>query len=270
MSDSTITQHTHTHMHTHAHTRTHTHAHVHRQHTLHLDLSPHLVFEMLFAVSHEVPGAQGTAATRKSSEGKFGVSHLNLPPGLLADLVERDLVHVCPNGVMFCKREVRGGVLPVMLDEILRTRIMVKQSMKEGDATEAMRRLMNARQLGLKLIANVTYGYTSATFSGRMPCVDIADSIVQSARETLTRAMRMVEANPRWNAKVVYGDTDSMFVLLRGATKDQAFTIGQEIVDAVTAANPPPVKLKFEKVYLPCILQTKKRFVAVRWAFVSP
>ena len=46
---------------------------------------------------------------------------------------------------------------------------------------------MDARQLGLKYIANVTYGYTAATFSGRMPAVEIADSIVQSGRETLEK-----------------------------------------------------------------------------------
>jgi hypothetical protein len=40
-------------------------------------------------------------------------------------------------------------------------------------------RSLNARQFGLKLIANVTYGYTSAGFSGRMPCAELADSIVQ-------------------------------------------------------------------------------------------
>ena len=89
-----------------------------------------------------------------------------------------------------------------MLDEILQTRIMVKQAMKATKHGEALQRLMNARQMGLKLIANVTYGYTSASFSGRMPCIDIADSIVQQARETLTRAMRMVVSHATWNAKV--------------------------------------------------------------------
>ena len=34
---------------------------------------------------------------------------------------------------------------------------------------------------------------------------------------------------------------------------------------AVTEANPKPVKLKFEKVYLPCLLQTKKRYVGFMW-----
>lgn len=39
-----------------------------------------------------------------------------------------------------------------------------------------------------------------------------------------------------------------MFVLLKGRSKEDAFRIGQEIVTKVTAANPKPVKLKFEKV----------------------
>lgn len=37
----------------------------------------------------------------------------------------------------------------------------------------------------------VTYGYTSATFSGRMPCVEIADAIVQTGRETLEKVERL-------------------------------------------------------------------------------
>lgn len=41
-----------------------------------------------------------------------------------------------------------------------------------------------------------------------------------------------------------------MFVLLKGATKEQAFKIGNEIAEAVTATNPKPIKLKFEKVLL--------------------
>ena len=52
---------------------------------------------------------------------------------------------------------------------------------------QALRRILDARQLGLKFIANVTYGNTSATYSGRMPAVEIADSIVQSGRETLEK-----------------------------------------------------------------------------------
>ena len=37
----------------------------------------------------------------------------------------------------------------------------------------ALQRILHSRQLGLKLIANVTYGYTAANFSGRMPCIEV-------------------------------------------------------------------------------------------------
>lgn len=50
-------------------------------------------------------------------------------------------------------------------------------------------------------------------------------------------------------------------MLVPGRTREDAFRIGTEIVDAVTQANPHPIKLKLEKIYQPSILQTKKRYV---------
>lgn len=127
--------------------------------------------------------------------------------------------------------------------------------MKEYEGDTTLRRVFDSRQLGLKLIANVTYGYTSANFSGRMPCVEIGDSVVSKGRETLERAIHLIESCPEWKARVVYGDTDSVFVLLPGRNRQEAFEIGDQIANAVTQSNPLPVKLKFEKVYHPCILQ---------------
>ena len=81
-----------------------------------------------------------------------------------------------------------------------------------------------------------------------MPAVEIADAIVQSGRETLEKAIAFIESHNRWGARVVYGDTDSLFIYLPGKTKEEAFRIGNDIADQVTARNPPPIKLKFEKV----------------------
>jgi DNA polymerase zeta len=69
---------------------------------------------------------------------------------------------------MYTKPESRSGILPVMLNEILDTRIMVKKVMKQVKGNKTLYRALNAKQLGLKMIANVTYGYTGAGFSGRM------------------------------------------------------------------------------------------------------
>ena len=198
---------------------------------------------------------------------KLGGTVLPRSSSLLGELNAADSLWVASNGCMFTKPAVRQGVLPRMLKEILATRVMVKASMKREEVGRhrGLHRLLNARQHGLKLISNVTYGYTAAGFSGRMPCAEIADSIVQTARDTLERAIQLVENHPRWKARVVYGDTDSLFVLLQGRSKEEAFQIGREIAHEVTQANPKPVKLQLEKVYLPCMLLSKKRYVGYKY-----
>ncbi|KAH7911200.1 hypothetical protein BJ138DRAFT_951686 [Hygrophoropsis aurantiaca] len=194
---------------------------------------------------------------------KIGVVDLQRQSGILKKL--EDHITIAPNGIMYVNAGVRKGLLGRMLTELLDTRVMVKQSLKGVKSNKALQRILDARQLGLKYIANVTYGYTGATFSGRMPAVEIADSIVQSGRETLEKAIDVIENTTRWGAKVVYGDTDSLFIYLQGKTKEQAFKIGYDISDSITALNPAPVKLKFEKVYLPCILMAKKRYVGFKY-----
>ncbi|XP_045493795.1 DNA polymerase zeta catalytic subunit [Colias croceus] len=194
-----------------------------------------------------------------NSPYEFGAWRLRIPKEKLEALAKNNLVHWSPVGVGFVKANVRRGVLPVLLRRILAARQAVKKGMKM-QTDEAVKKAMHSRQLGLKLIANVTYGYTAANFSGRMPCVEVGDSVVSKGRETLERAIKLVREG-KWNAKVIYGDTDSMFVLVPGGSRTEAFEIGQEIADAVTADNPSPVVLKLEKVYQPCILQTKKRYV---------
>ncbi|POW05385.1 hypothetical protein PSTT_09744, partial [Puccinia striiformis] len=204
---------------------------------------------------------------------KLGTSILDLPDGLLellrddiiGELIPPSTIRISPNGLMFVKHHVRKSLLSKMLSEFLDTRVMIKQSMKLTKDDKALTKMLNARQLGLKFIANVTYGYTSASFSGRMPCVEIADAIVQTGRETLEKSMEVIHSVQEWGAKVVYGDTDSLFVYLPGKTKEEAFRIGNEMADAITKRNPAPVKLKFEKVYLPCVLMAKKRYVGAKY-----
>ncbi|BGP59076.1 hypothetical protein NBRC10512_007351 [Rhodotorula toruloides] len=196
---------------------------------------------------------------------KFGTSEVNLPAGLLQ--LMKDDITISPNGMMFVKPRIRKSLLAKMLSELLDTRVMVKSSMKGVEGDKALTKLLNARQLALKFLANVTYGYTSATFSGRMPAVEIADAIVQTGRETLERALETIHSVKEWGAEVVYGDTDSLFIYLPGKTKDEAFRIGNEIADVVTSQNPRPIKLKFEKVYLPCVLLAKKRYVGFKYEY---
>ncbi|KAF1966944.1 DNA polymeras-like protein zeta catalytic subunit [Bimuria novae-zelandiae CBS 107.79] len=194
---------------------------------------------------------------------KLGFMDFDRQAGSLG--LAKDHINIAPNGIMYVRPEMRKSLLAKMLGEILETRVMVKSGMKVDKDDKTLQQLLNNRQLALKLLANVTYGYTSASFSGRMPCSEIADSIVQTGRETLEKAIALIHSVKKWGAEVVYGDTDSLFIYLKGRTREQAFNIGEEIAEAVTQANPRPIKLKFEKVYHPCVLLAKKRYVGFKY-----
>ena len=53
-------------------------------------------------------------------------------------------------------------------------------------------------------------------------------------------------ANPIFSFPPFY----SVFIQMKGATKQRAFDVANEIVEAVAKMNPQPMKLKFEKVGL--------------------
>lgn len=187
-----------------------------------------------------------------------------------------DRAYVVPTGAIYVSEAVLKGVLPQVLDEILSTRAMIKKAAKHykklvPSLSPAVLRQLEARQLALKYIANVSYGYTSATFSGRCAMPVLADTIVECARRTLTNAINLANQwgrnqKGRWfGAEVIYGDTDSCFVRLPGRTTKEAFEFGEEFCKAVTASNPPPVQLKLEKVYFGSMMQTKKKYCGMKF-----
>lgn len=53
-----------------------------------------------------------------------------------------------------------------MCRELLETRVMVKRALKRAKNQKSLQKMLDARQFALKMMLNVTYGYTSASFSG--------------------------------------------------------------------------------------------------------
>jgi len=95
-----------------------------------------------------------------------------------------------------------------------------------------------------------------------MPCVEVGDTIVRVARQCLEYSIKYIQTNyKKYGGRVVYGDTDSLFVVFEKIKKSDAFERSFKIVDEITNLFPKPLKLKFEKIYLPSILLAKKRYI---------
>ena len=227
-----------------------------------------IAYNMCFSTLIGCVRGQEVDGVERDTTGRLGAA--DYPEALTAQHVhaharrgERPLL--VSSGALFCAKTVRVGVVPRMLAELSATRQMLKRAMKQyrGAEDAVLRRVLDARQLAIKLLMNVTYGYAAAGYSGRMPLAELADAVVQRGRDTLSWAIREVTARPQWGARVVYGDTDSLFVLLRGRSVEAALALGEEISRYVTQRSPPEVLLKLEKVYGGCLLATMKRYVGI-------
>lgn len=70
--------------------------------------------------------------------------------------------------------------------------------------------------MAIKLFMNVMYGYTGASVNGRMPCCDIADSTVETGRHIMKKCQEYINSQKKFGGEVIYGDTDSLFILFKG------------------------------------------------------
>ena len=92
-----------------------------------------------------------------------------------------------------------------------------------------------------------------------MPNPCIGDAIVGTGRKTLDWTIKLANSKP--NCQVKYCDTDSAFIKI-SAEKTKAFMISYALVHQINSCVCLPIKMKFEKVYRPCILASKEEFLA--------
>ena len=181
----------------------------------------------------------------------------------------KDSCFLSPSRVLFLKKHIKEGLLPIILKELLLTRIMIKKSMKLYDKNSDIYKFLHNRQLGIKGLANVIYGYTSAGFSGRMPNINISDSILSLGRQMIKTAIDYIENKTPYDLKVVYGDTDSVFISVKNKSIKESIEIGKKLAEEITKLNPEPIKLQFEKVYCPLIFNAKKHYAGYKYEDLS-
>uniref|UniRef100_A0A3B3XNA2 DNA polymerase n=1 Tax=Poecilia mexicana TaxID=48701 RepID=A0A3B3XNA2_9TELE len=172
-----------------------------------------------------------------------------------------------PTGDQFVKSSVRKGLLPEILENLLSARKRAKTELKK-ETDPFKKQVLDGRQLALKISANSVYGFTGAQV-GKLPCLEISQSVTGFGRQMIEKTKQLVESKYtisngyQADARVVYGDTDSVMVKLGVTTVKEAMEIGREAAEWVSSHFTPPIKLEFEKVYYPYLLINKKRYAGL-------
>eukprot|EP00126_Sphaerothecum_destruens_P006174 Sdes_comp19247_c1_seq1m10197 len=184
-------------------------------------------------------------------------------------LKEGESVIKTPCGNYFVTSRVRKGLLPGILEDLLSARKRAKADLKTE--TDPFRKaVLDGRQLALKISANSVYGFTGATV-GKLPCLEISSSVTAFGREMIDRTKSLVEERYTvqngypFDARVIYGDTDSVMVKFGVSTVGEAMELGSEAAQYVSSYFVDPIRLEFEKVYFPYLLINKKRYAGLYW-----
>nr|XP_023015999.1 DNA polymerase delta catalytic subunit [Leptinotarsa decemlineata] len=180
-----------------------------------------------------------------------------------------DKVTVTPANCMFVKKTVREGLLPQILQDLLAARKRTRALLKD-EKDPVIRTVLNGRQLAYKISANSVYGFTGAQV-GKLPCLEISGSVTAYGRTMIEQTKQEVEQHYRIengyeaDAKVIYGDTDSVMVNFKAGSLKKSMELGTEAAELISTKFIKPIKLEFEKVYYPYLLINKKRYAGLYW-----
>ncbi len=157
----------------------------------------------------------------------------NIDPGTLAQGDEE--AFVAPDGTRF--RKDRPGITPTVLRMLINERAEVKKAYKKDPDNKALA----ARSSALKVIANSFYGYLGYARS-RWYSRASAAAVTAFGRSYIAKTMDEAEKS---GFKVLYGDTDSIFLLMEGRGKDDVLAF----LKKMNGILPETMELELEDFY---------------------
>jgi DNA polymerase I len=191
-------------------------------------------------------------------------------------------------GKGFVSQDEYRGIVPRILEELLSRRLEIKEKLKQVEKEEEYR-ILDMTQWAIKILLNSFYGYFGYIRS-RMYDLTIANTVTRTGRETITETKRIIEkqidrvyiADSKVLLKeecdvqddalevalrVVYGDTDSVFVKLSPTDgqkvsigESEASSLGARLGEILTRSLPPPMELQYEAFSQRALFVTKKRY----------
>lgn len=155
------------------------------------------------------------------------------------------------------------SIVPAILTYLLDARASTRAKMKfETDKFKL--NILDKTQNNYKLTANSLYGQMGNSTS-KIRCFPVAACTTATGRMRLLKAKKLVEE--KFGARIVYGDTDSIFIDFHIDMKDgyekaliEAIKKGKEASELINANVGKPQKIVYEKTFLPFILLNKKKY----------
>ena len=160
----------------------------------------------------------------------------------------------------------QNGVLSGILQSLWTARKVTKKEMN-ASTDPFVKTVLNAKQLAIKVSMNSIYGFTGATV-GALPCLEISQAVTGCGRLMIEQTQK--HAKEMFNCEIVYGDTDSCYVIFpepvdQDGTLTTLFKVAEHAAKKISETFKKPIELEFEKFMYPLILVAKKRYMYVEW-----
>ncbi|EQB68606.1 MAG: hypothetical protein AMDU5_GPLC00010G0146 [Thermoplasmatales archaeon Gpl] len=161
---------------------------------------------------------------------------------------------ISPTGARFLDPSVRKGLIPELLQTLMARRDQVKKQMKQatGDEKDYLDGVQNA----IKILMNTFYGVLASSFY-RFTNPELGSSVTSFARNTI---MGLIDKLKKKDLKVIYGDTDSVFIESGKKELTDAIKMGNDLSKEIS--DDLHILIEFEKIMDPFFSHgAKKRYV---------
>lgn len=139
----------------------------------------------------------------------------------------------------FCTKQ--RGFISRMIEDLITRRMRIKEMLKEAKDRGERNVMLEARSESLKLLANAFYGYLGF-FGARWYSIECARSVTAYGRFYINK---VIEQAKNQGFKVLYADTDSIFMLLEDKMQSEALFFAERINQTLSGL----MELSFEGFY---------------------
>ncbi|NLF34007.1 MAG: DNA polymerase II [Thermoplasmatales archaeon] len=158
---------------------------------------------------------------------------------------------VSPSGARFMSKERRLGLLPKILEDLMKERDRIKARIKASDS-ESEKHYLDGLQGAVKVLMNTFYGVFASSFY-RFTDKSIGSAITSFARSNVKS---IIEDVTKEGIDVIYSDTDSVFMQSPRSDLEGSVEFGRSMAARFSKEGGT---LEFEKLLEPLFTHGKKK-----------